>query len=45
MYTAHAVKPADYVPRWLLRSLDDAAAKLLLYGVSLEIEGSFRRAR
>jgi DNA-binding NarL/FixJ family response regulator len=37
MYTAHAVTPADYVPRWLLRSLDDAAAKLLLYGVSLEI--------
>ena len=37
MYTAQAVKPADYVPRWLLRSLDDAAAKLLLYGVSLEI--------
>lgn len=38
MYSAHAVKPADYLPRWLLRSLDDAAAKLLLYGVSLEIE-------
>jgi DNA-binding NarL/FixJ family response regulator len=37
MYTAHAVKPTDYVPRWLLSSLDDAAAKLMLYGVSLEI--------
>lgn len=38
MYTAQAVvTPTDYVPRWLLRSLDDAAAKLLLYGVSLEI--------
>jgi DNA-binding NarL/FixJ family response regulator len=37
MYTADAARFADYVPGWLLRSLDDAAAKLLLYGVSLEI--------
>jgi DNA-binding NarL/FixJ family response regulator len=37
MHTANAIAPARYVPRWLLRTLDDAAAKLLLYGVSLEI--------